>query len=673
MKLVGASPNPKIVGTDELPGKSNYFIGNDAKKWLTNVPNYAKVKYADVYSGVDLVYYGNQGKLEYDFVVSPGADPSQIVLDVGAGLVPAQGHPQGVPLHVNAAGDLVVTTDSGQVMFHKPVVYQPATYNEQRTTNGGARHLVEGQYVLRGDNRIAFQLADYDSRRPVVIDPALAYSTYLGGNDYNSVIAVDPTGSAYVAGRTLSGDLPITPGAFQTTYGGANDAFVSKLNPTGSALMYSTYLGGSADEWASGIAVDASGNAYVTGCTISFDFPITPGAFQTAFNGGRAPTGCGDAFLIKLNASGSALIYSTYLGGSGGDGGGGVAVDSFGYAYVVGTTGSTDFPTTPGAFQTRLRGPESNAFVTKLNPTGSALLYSTYLGRAYDSGSGIAIDKLGNAYVTGTTDSTEFPTTPGAFQRNCVSGCAFVSKFNAVGSALLYSTYLGGTASGGASAIAVDPSGNAYLTGTTESRDFPTTPGAFQTTYGGGWAHAFVSKLNAAGSGLVYSTYLGGSYGSYGSGGGGIAVDASGSAYITGMTDSSNFPTTPGAFQTTYGGTDDAFVSKVNAAGSALVYSTYLGGSGLDGGSGIAISASGDAYVTGGGFGSKNFPTTPGALQTTPGGIFVAKLSFTPTPLALVPVSLHFPLLRTVETASLPYNVKLTNIGSGRSTSPASP
>jgi hypothetical protein len=448
MKLVGANPHARVIGLEELPGKSNYLIGNDPKKWRANVPNYAKVKYANVYPGVDLVYYGNQGQLEYDFVVHPGADPRSIQLAlVSDGQVGTQQKTVGstmeaqdraaesqsaidnrkssIPtaLHVSAIGGLVVGTDAGEVIFHKPVVYQPATYNELRTTNGGGRDFVEAQYVLRGDNRIAFKLAGYDRRRPVVIDPVLAYSTYMGGSSYEyggTAIAVDPSGNAYVTGYTGSSDFPTTPGAFQTTFHSAccANAFVSKLNASGSALVYSTYLGGNVFDQGSGIAVDASGNAYVSGSTSSSDFPTTTGAFQTTYGGGNS-----DAFIAKLNATGSALLYSTYLGGSGSDWGQAIAIDASGNAYVTGQTDQpppspNNFPVTPGAFQTTFGGGGmsecyfADAFVSKLNPTGSALVYSTYLGGNDDEqGTGIAVDASGSTYVSGHTFSTNFPTT----------------------------------------------------------------------------------------------------------------------------------------------------------------------------------------------------------------------------------------------------------------------
>jgi hypothetical protein len=675
MKLVGADPQARVTGLEQLPGKSNYFIGNDPKKWRTNVPTYAKVKYASVYPGVDLVYYGNQGKLEHDFVVSPGADPAAITLELQTG----ESKIQNPESKIDKDGDLVVGTNDGEVIFHKPVVYQPTTYNELRTTNGGGRDLVEGRYVLRGDHQIAFQLADYDLRRPVVIDPVLAYSTYLGGSGYDAGggIAVDASGNAYVTGCTNGSDFPATPGAFQTTYqsGGGGfvcgDAFVTKLNAAGSTLLYSTFLGGSdgasgGDQGGYGIAVDASGNAYVTGSTPNSDFPTTPGAFQTTYRGG--PCGaCGNAFVTKLSATGSVLLYSTFLGGTSWDWGNGIAVDAAGNAYMTGFAQSRDFPTTPGAFQTTNHSGNANAFVSKLNATGSALLYSTFLGgTTWDWGNGVALDASDYAYVAGCAESSNFPTTPGAFQTayaggdgvvwdNC--GDAFVTKLSADGSALVYSTYLGGSNNDTGSGIAVDALGSADVTGWTVSPNFPTTPGAFQASGNGG---AFVSKLNAAGSALVYSTYLGGSGGA---GGSGIAVDASGNACVTGSA-GSGFPTTPDAFQTVSAGGKDAFVSKLNATGSALLYSTYLGGSGDDSGSGIALDGSGNAYVTG--TSSSDFPVTSGAFQTTFGGwkdAFVAKFSFIAAPaLTLTPSSLAFGP-QAVGTTSAVQKVRLSNVG----------
>src|SRR6266513_1028843 len=515
MSFAGANPRPRVTGLEELPGKANYFIGNDPAKWRTNVPTYAKVRYTDLYPRIDLLYYGNQRQLEYDLVVRPGADRTRIV-------VGSQGADR---LQVDAQGDLVLQTTVGPIR-----------------------------------------------QRELVIDPVLSYSTYLGSSaeEGETRIAVDAAGNAYVAGETVSSNFPTTAGAFQTTFGGgvfgAGDAFVTKLNPTGSALVYSTYLGGSSSDAGYGIAVDAAGNAYVTGGTGSTDFPTTIGAFQTTKGGGFR-----DAFVTKLNPTGSALVYSTYLGGSGDDYGEGIKLDAAGDAYLTGGTGLTGFPTTAGAFQRTFGAPvcdgcTSNAFVTKLDPTGSALVYSTYLGGSgRDGGWGIAVDTLGNAYVTGGTSSTDFPTTAGALKTTSPGGGAFVTKLNPTGSGLVYSTYLGGSGNDYGYGIAVDTLGNAYMTGVTFSTDFPTTPGAIQTTFGGGGGFfrggdAFVTKLNPTGSALVYSTYLGvlGSDTGFA-----IALEYP-NAYVTGHTLSRNFPTTTGAFQTMHGGGfQDAFVTKI--------------------------------------------------------------------------------------------------------------
>src|SRR3989442_681315 len=397
MTFLGANPAARVAGREELPGKSNYFIGNDPTKWRTNLPTYAKVRYDDLYPGVDLIYYGTQRQLEHDFVVRPCADPSLIAL----------GFQGADKLEVDAQGDLVLHTSAGAIRQRKPVIYQEVE---------GVRREIHGGYVLKDPHQIGFQIAAYDRSRPLVIDPVLFYSTYLGGSgsEEGLGIAVDTAGNAYVTGPTYSTNFPTTPGAFQTTFGGDIDAFVTKLNPIGSALVYSTYLGGSARDEAMGIALDAAGNAYVTGNTFSSDFPTSPGAYQTTFGGGLS---VGDAFVAKLDPTGSALIYSTYLGGSGDDRGWGIALDSSGNAYVVGATSSTDFPTTPGAFQTIFGGGPSDAFVAKLNPIGSALVYSTYLGGSDDhKGCGIAADGISgpNAYLTGETASTDFPTTSSA-------------------------------------------------------------------------------------------------------------------------------------------------------------------------------------------------------------------------------------------------------------------
>jgi hypothetical protein len=533
MKLRNANLAARVTGQDELAGTSNYFIGNDPAKWRTKVPTYAKVKYEGIYSGIDLVYYGNQRQLEYDFIVAPGADPRRIAFDVrGAKRIRQDAH-----------GDLVFKVGEDEVRWHKPAVYQEKE---------GTRQLVAAHYAITDKNRVGFKVAEYDTSRPLYIDP-LIYSTYLGGgqSDWGYGIAVDSAGSAYVTGFTNSGTFP-TVSPLQPTNAGLTDAFVAKLNPKGSALVYSTYLGGSGNDWGSGIAVDSAGNAYLTGTTASSNFP-TVNPLQTT----------GSGFLSKINATGSALVYSTYISG----GGFGIAVDSAGNAYITGS-----------------------GFLSKINAIGSALVYSTYIS---GGGSGVAVDSAGNAYVA-----------DGA-----------LLKVNASG-ALLYSfTLAGGTTVG----IAVDSAGNAYTTGYTYSTSFPTTAGAFQTVCNGGSGcsadgDAFVSKLNAAGSALIYSTYLGGKGHDSGAA---IAVDSAGNAYVTGLTWAYDFPTKD-PLQSANAGVPDAFVTKLNASGSALVYSTYFGGNHGDAGSGIALDSAANVYITGE-TESTNFPVKF-PLQKTCGG-----------------------------------------------------
>jgi len=608
MKLVGANRTPQISGVEQRTGKSNYFIGNDPKKWRTNVPNYTKVRYRNVYAGVDVVYYGNQRQLEHDFIVAPGADPQAILLAFyGA-----------ERMQVDAQGDLVLQASEGEVRLLKPVVYQQA---------GGVRQEIAASYLLKDNNQVGFEVASYDRAKPLIIDPVLVYSTYLGGTggDLGIGIAVDREGNAYVTGGTNSSDFPGTStSTIQPSFGGGEDAFVSKLNEDGTALVYSTYLGGTGTDRGFGIAVDREGNAYVTGFTASPNFPGTStSTIQSTLGGGGV-----DAFVSKLNEDGSVLVYSTYLGGTGTDQGFGIAVDRQGNAYVTGATNSSNFPGTSTSTIQPTFGGSGDAFVSKLNGDGTALIYSTYLGGSGgDQGNGIAVDREGNAYVTGFTSSTNFPgTSTSTIQpTNGGGGDAFVSKLNEDGSALVYSTYLGGTGNDQGFGIAVDREGSAYVTGFTSSTNFPgTSTSTIQPTFGGG-GDAFVSKLNEDGTALVYSTYLGGSGFDLGFG---IAVDRKGNAYVTGQTASPNFPT-KNALQPSNGGDVDAFVSKLNEDGTALVYSTYLGSSGFDQALGIAVDREGNAYVTGQTT-SPNFPTKHPLQPTFAGGgtdAFVSKIS----------------------------------------------
>ena len=634
MKFVGSEAKPRVTAQEELPGKVNYLIGSDPTRWRSGVSTYAKVTYQNLYTGVDLVYYGNQQQLEYDFVVRPGTDPNIIALSF-----------EGTDgLKVDAQGELVLHARGVEIRQRKPLIYQEVD---------GVRREVAGSYKLKDRNTVGFELADYDASRPLVIDPVLVYSTFLGGstNDEGRDIAVDAAGNAYVTGSTqqliFPIDFPTTVGAFDTTHNGSHDAFVTKLNPAGTALVYSTFLGGSNDDHGRGIAVDSSGSAYVTGITGSPNFPTTVGAFDTTLNA----LGTFDVFVTKLNPSGSALVYSTFLGGANTESGNGIAVDTSGSAYVTGDTGSVDFPTTAGAFDTT-HDTDADAFVTKLNPAGTALVYSTFLGGFdTDSGTAIVVDAFGNAYVTGFTGSINYPTTVGAFdttQNGQFRFDAFVTKLNVSGSALVYSTFLGGTGPELAHGIAVDTSGNAYVTGSTSSVDFPTTVGAFDTTRDVNSSDAFVTKLNPSGSALVYSTYLGGSELEEGND---IAVDSTGSAYVTGFTLSANFPITADAFDTTQS-SSEVFVTKLNPSGSALVYSSFLGGDIEDLAFGIAVDTFGNAYVTGFTFSHINFPTTVGAFNTThhvgTSDVFVTKIgtsiSGLPATLTLNPATAENPV-----------------------------
>lgn len=660
MKLVGANPDASVIGVDELPGKSNYFVGNDPKKWRQNISTYAKVRYQNVYPGVDLIYYGNRSQLEYDFVAGPGADVSAITLEVAArqAIQEKSETADEIPTRIDSDGNLILDTEDGQIVFHKPVAYQNRDSQKQ-----AGKTYVDARYVVKGKNRLGFEVGPYNAKEALIIDPILSYSTYLGGSldDLGNAIAVDGSGSAYVTGGTISTDFPITSGVYQNTYGGADggyqsvngDIFVTKLSPDGSSLVWSTYLGGSGDDNAYGIVVDATG-VYLTGGTNSSDYPVTAGAYRPT-----SGVGLTDVFVTKLDPAGSALLYSTHVGVSGeGIRGFGIAVDAAGSAYVAGGAGP-GFPTTAGAFQT-FSIAFSSGFVMKLNPSGSAAVYSTFLSGGnssdVDYAESIALDKSGNAYVTGYAGSNTFPITPSAFQSNNAGAPdAFVTVLNSSGTALLYSTYLGGTGSDQGYRIAVDTSGMAYVAGITASTQFPTTSGAFQTVYGGGNNDSFIAKLDPTKSGsasLVYSTYLGGS-GDDNPGAfpwGMLAVDNLGNAHVTGGTTSTDFPTVH-PVQVTPSGGFDAFVAKLNATGSALVYSTYLGGSADDFGSAIAVDSSGNAYVTGQTW-SSNFPVTSKSFQSTFGGssdAFVTKL----VPVASVaPSSLTFPSLAVGSTSA---------------------
>ncbi|MEO5925690.1 MAG: SBBP repeat-containing protein [Bryobacteraceae bacterium] len=652
------------VGTP-LAATTNYLLGNKPAGWHRKVANFASVRYAQLYPGIDIVYYGQDGSLEYDFEIAPQADPSAIRI-------------RGGKARLNGNGDL--TFEGSEFSQHRPVAYQ---------MRDGQRRAVEVEYSVLANGDVALQLGEYDHARELIVDPTLGYASYFGGsgNDAITSIKVDATGALFATGFTTSTNFKTTAGALQTTYKGRGttqaafafgDAFVAKFSPSG-ALVYSTYFGGTDDEMASAIAIDAAGNAYVAGATRSQDFPVSAGAFQSRFGGSAEDFffSRGDVFVAKFSPDGSRIVYATYIGGSLNEGAWGIVVDGSGNVTVVGDTLSTNFPTTTDAISRNFRGsanssiwPSGDGFIAKLNATGASLTYGTYIGgQSHDLARSVALDSQGNAYVCGYTFSSNFPTTAGAYQTafrgvetsnyDLSADDGWVLKLSPQNT-VVYSTYLGGSNRDSAFGIAVDATGNAYVTGRSRSIDFPVTAGAVRSTYGGSGANgnandivqgdAFVAKLNPAGSGLLYATYLGGAGDDIGAE---IVTDAAGNIYVTGFTLSGNFPVSADALQKTFAGfggqgfdiigapppagianTGDAFVSKLSAQG-ALVYSSYFGGTQDDGGYALALDSAGNIYV-GGNTLSPALALGAGAVQSAYGGTgtsprgdgFLAKFDF---------------------------------------------
>ncbi len=637
MRLNGASPHPLVVGEQPLPGQSNYFIGHDSSKWRRDVAQYARAVYKDVYPGIDLTYYGNQGELEYDFTVAPGADPKRVQIDFS-----------GAENLALDSGDLTISAGNHNIRLHAPRVYQ---------TDGEAQVAVSARFVLLSKSQVGFELGKYDPGRTLVIDPILSYSTYLGGpgTETAPLIAVDSAFNFYVAGATTSTDFPIpatTPPAFQATLKGTSNVFIAKFNSTGSTLEFATYLGGSGTDTVQGLAVDAAANVYVAGTTTSTDFP-TKNGFQTA-----SKTGSGThAFVSQLLTSTQTLGYSTYLSGSRTETMSGLAIDSKGLIYVIGITNSADFPVAPsqGAFQNALLGPNA-FFVSKIDPLQSStasLIYSTYFGGSFPAtatvaGGAIAVDNNSvgsNIFITGGTNyqyngnNTDFPIknagqgcldTPG--QNNENGNCsesvtaldAFVAKINPLntsGAQLIYSTYIGGTGDDIGFGIQVDTAGNAYIAGSTTSTESALIIGfgsggatPFQQT-NHGLTDAFVAKVTnpVAGSStsnvvFSYFSYLGGSGNDAAAA---LAIDTVQGAIVSGTTDSSDLPVTPNAMQSAPGGGTDAFVARLDTTGfspsSTGTFVSYLGGAGNDRGTGVAVDSNAVVYVAGDTM-SSNFP-----------------------------------------------------------------
>jgi hypothetical protein len=607
LNIIGANKDPEIIGEEKLPWNNNYFMGNDPAKWQKNVPNFSKIRLKSIYENIDLVYYFEKNSLKYDFYIYPGADPEKIRLQFDTGDINF-----GKRLEIDDKGDLQINTPFGYLIEKRPICYQIID-GEQIEINAGFK-------IIDNDKNIfSFELGERNTDYPVVIDPEIIYSTFLGGTDgidWGFGIEIDQGGNAYLTGQLESFDFPVSSGVFMETSLGSINGFVSKLNSSGTALEFSTYIGSTShSEGLKDIEIDSEGNVYVAGWTHSLDYPVTANAFDKTMDGSDG------AVVTKLNSNGSELMFSTYLDGSDKETVWAIDADDSGFVYVTGITSSHDFPTTPGAFD-EYTDASQDGFVSKINTTEGSLVFSTYLGgggieNCYD----IVIDNNKNIYITGNSESSDFPTTDGAFNQDCTGDLdVFVTKLSSDGSSLLYSTFIGGSKKEFGYGIAIDKNNNSYVTGITLSEDFPVTYGAYDTTFyeevdvvdqsaghvlkthgiknplEGEKYDIFVTKLNSEGNSLVYSTYIGGNgddFGRY------PAVDNDGNVYITGYTESTDYPTSPGAYDRSHNGNMDVFVSKLNSNGTRLLYSSYFGGAEDDIGYKITIASDGNAYLTG--------------------------------------------------------------------------
>src|SRR5256885_12977811 len=599
LRLLQSNRTAVPLTEEPLLSEANYFLGSDPGQWRTHVPLFGRVHYRSVYKNVDLVYYGNETQLEYDFVVRPGGDPQSI----GFSLEGAH------RAEIERSGNLTMRVGEAQFALRRPIAYQ--IIHSQK-------HTVPARFLPLGGGQFGIQVGSYDRRFPLIVDPVLAYSTYLGGSDDEGIFGIgfDNEGNLYVAGETSSLDFP-NKGAIQNDVGGNYDAFVSKFDPTGTRLIYSTYLGGSLFDHAVGIQIDELGSAYIAGITLSTDFPVK-NASQPFPGGGY------DGFVSKLSPSGSELVFSTYLGGRGFDEVAALAIDHDNHVYVAGATNSLDLPITSNAFEKDCDGGAhtgfciGDAFVTEFDASGQSLVYSTYLGgTGFDGASGLAVDEQGQAYVAGQTSSSNFPRT-NAYQSS-LSGPsdAFVTKLNATGSDVVFSTFLGGSGFDGATGVALDHRDRVYVTGTTNSMDFPLIR-PFQSKNRGGFTDGFIAKLDSQTSELVYSTYLGGT---------GfdvplrIAVNGRDEPSVVGFTSSTDFPTYNALNSFYGGGAADAFVAMLDRSGQKLRFATYLGGTGDDYGYGITIGRGNTVWV-GGSTSSKDFPILDAFQPAYSGGPF---------------------------------------------------
>ncbi|MBD3189503.1 MAG: hypothetical protein GF308_02615 [Candidatus Heimdallarchaeota archaeon] len=615
-------------GIDLVETKSHFFLGE--RGTYTNIQNVRTILYQDLWEGIDLYYKATAKGIKYEFRVAPRANPDVIAISCSGAD------------SFSVTSDKITIIKDGQQFIDQGLTVFQADDPE-----------ITASLVTKGMNTFGFHIAPYDSHQPLIIDP-LIFSTFVSGSDKDSpeALALDEEGNVYVTGATYSRDFPTTPEAYNETFGGLWDTncFVFKLSADGSSLLYSTFIGGLGDDWGASLALDEEGNAIVTGKTFSSDFPTTSNAFNQTFGGGFV-----DCFVFKLAANGSSLLFSSFIGGRDLDSAEALTLDNFGNIYITGETFSLDFPTTSNAYNaTFSKKLFSDCFVLKLAANGSSLLYSTFVGGAGDDGgASLALDEEENIYVTGTTWSGNFPTTAGTHNQTFGGGShdCFVFKLSADGSSLLFSTFVGGNYWDAGESLVLDDEGNAYVTGWTGSKDFPTTAGAFDNVYNSDdWTDCFVFKLSADGSSLLFSTFIEDS-----DSGSSLVLDDEKNVYVTGITDSSAFPTTANAFNRTFGGGnyDDCFLLKLAADGSSLYYSTYLGGSKDDRGVALTLDNSEDIVLMGTTT-SSNFPTTSAGYSQAYRNntdCFLLKLSITD---ALPPLTITNPPLTTSDTQLFP-------------------
>ena len=572
LNFSGSNPNTAVSGENRLPWNSNYFIGDDSSQWKTDVANYEKIRLSSVYDGIDLVYYGTKLRLKYDFVIQPGNDPSQIVLQYDFG------DSHNGSLSVNTNGELVVSTPVGDIIERKPYCYQMID---------GVKKEVQVSYKIidSESHRYSFDIGEYNEDYPLVIDPELVFSTFLGGSDDDLpyCIAVNSAGDVFVAGETVSTDFPLTDGAYDTVMNESSECFVTKLNASGSYLDYSTLLGITG---VTAMALGPNGSVYLTGTIWSSSFPATAGAYDVSYNDRS------DAFIIKLSASGGTLDYATLIGGNNTDDGYVIEVDNTGNAYIIGKTFSNQFPTTPGTLGTSRSSGTEELFITKLSLAGNSLIYSTLLGVSDVADVyGMALDAAGCVYFTGWAYGESYPTTSVAYSTEYSGNFdVYLTKLNSTGTALVFSTFFGTTGIDVGSDILVDGSGFVYVTGYTNSVDFPKTADAYDVGYNGE-NDIFVSKFNAAGNILLNSTFIGTMADDEGKK---IEIDSEGNIYVIGQTVSSDFVTTPNALNDMYRFGPEGVILKFNNSLSSLEYSSYLSGV-----ADIAIDSKDMIYVTG--------------------------------------------------------------------------